>query len=88
MDNYNALLDQADEWLDRNALAEFEAWLDAQENIAVDLAIDKYLMSEQAEIDDLTVIALDLAIDKYLASEQAEIDKLTAEADLDYQDDF
>jgi hypothetical protein len=31
MENYNALLDQADEWLDRNACAEFEAWLDAQE---------------------------------------------------------
>lgn len=31
MDNYNALLDQADQWLDRNAQAEFEAWLDAQD---------------------------------------------------------
>ena len=28
---YNALLDRADEWLDRNAMAEFEAWLDSQE---------------------------------------------------------
>lgn len=31
MKNYNELLDQADEWLDRNACAEFEAWLDSQE---------------------------------------------------------
>lgn len=31
MENYNALLDQADQWLDRNALAEFEEWLDSQE---------------------------------------------------------
>ena len=31
MENYNALLDQAEEWLDRNAQAEFDAWIDAQE---------------------------------------------------------
>ena len=53
MENYNALIDVAEEWLDSNACAEFEAWLDAQENIAVDLAIDKYLVSEEAELDEL-----------------------------------
>jgi hypothetical protein len=53
MENYNALIDVAEEWLDSNACTEFEAWLDAQENIAVDLAIDKYLVSEEAELDEL-----------------------------------
>ena len=53
MENYNVLIDVAEEWLDSNACAEFEAWLDAQENIAVDLAIDKYLVSEEAELDEL-----------------------------------
>jgi hypothetical protein len=31
MENYNALICVAEEWLDSNARAEFEAWLDAQE---------------------------------------------------------
>jgi hypothetical protein len=31
MENYNALIDVAEEWLDSNACAEFEAWLDSQE---------------------------------------------------------
>jgi len=31
MGNYNALIDVAEEWLDSNACAEFEAWLDSQE---------------------------------------------------------
>jgi hypothetical protein len=30
MSNYNALIDVAEEWLDSNAQAEFEAWLDKQ----------------------------------------------------------
>ena len=30
MENYNALLDASYEWLDCNAAAEFEAWLDSQ----------------------------------------------------------
>jgi hypothetical protein len=31
METYNALIDVAEAWLDSNACAEFETWLDAQE---------------------------------------------------------